>query len=565
MNWLHGILRSRKLQQADEAYLESEPEPGPDTAPEPEPLVPRPGQVWSDRYQLLEPLGKGSTGEVWRARDLELDMDLALKLMKPRMGEVMETALRHEARAAMRLDHASICRVYHFEYFHGVPGLVMELLDGEDLHVRRASRSDGRLPLSEVLFAGLSAADALRHAHSRGVTHNDLKPANLFRTSSGAIKLMDFGLGVLSETQVFGTPSYMDPTQLTSRGDRQSADLYGLAATLYTVGSGRRPFGRGEGALKRAMTEPVPRAPELPQPLFELLAASMVPVVADRPSLDEFFDLLAAIARTTGVDVETADVSSLVQSVAPLPEEDPSSEPTAITPRPRPVREARPRPVRSARPGRRAGRAVVRPTLATIPSSVVDMDGVEVEVPGFRLGVEPVTNKDFAAYLEATGARKPDGWSRSTPKDKPSHPVTGVTWDDAQKYAAWVGGRLPTTAEWLAALRTSEQRFPWGSACDPSLCHCPLSKGPRGTVSVETHADVATPQGVRGLLGNVWEWTSPGPGPRPANTEAHWVAGGSYRHACGMKSKADPLTAILPHHAYRYVGFRVAADASEAS
>jgi eukaryotic-like serine/threonine-protein kinase len=212
-------------------------------------------------FEILEPIGAGGMGEVYRARDTRLDRFVAIKVLSPDldMAPGGRERFEREARAISRLSHPHICTIHDIGSAQidrtAVPFLVMELLDGESLAARL---SRGPLPLGEALTHALAIAEALEAAHHQGVVHRDVKPANVMVTASG-VKLLDFGLAQLRGTgdrgaagaadgsltntgMVFGTVPYMAPEQL--RGERADArtDVFALGALLHEMVTGCRPF-----------------------------------------------------------------------------------------------------------------------------------------------------------------------------------------------------------------------------------------------------------------------------------------------------------------------------------
>lgn len=192
----------------------------------------------SAEFVLVEPLGRGGAGEVWKAWDRSLCRWVAVKM--PAEAPDPER-FRNEALAAARLSHPNIVPVHRISEFRGRPCIVMALVDGRSL-------AEARPPLGEAVAAVRAAALAVQYAHEQGVVHRDLKPGNLMRDGRGGVWVLDFGLAYLlqggTRPGAGGTPAFMSPEQ--ARGDAEArepaTDIYSLGATLYDLATGEPPF-----------------------------------------------------------------------------------------------------------------------------------------------------------------------------------------------------------------------------------------------------------------------------------------------------------------------------------
>jgi formylglycine-generating enzyme required for sulfatase activity/serine/threonine protein kinase len=300
-------------------------------------------------YRVLEVLGAGGMGVVFKAEDPALARIVALKVMLPSATDsaaAKERFLR-EARMAAALDHDHVVRIFQVGEDRGVPFLAMEFLKGESLEDRL--KRDGRIPIGEAVRIGREVADGLAVAHQHGLIHRDIKPANvwmekrLVRRKDGStdapdraparVKILDFGLargsGDATLTQVgaiLGTPSYMPLEQ--ARGDRVDirCDLYSLGVVLYRMVTGELPF-KGNNTLSvlaalvtKTATEPRKINPNVPVRLNDLLMRLLSKNAEDRPArAEEVYGALSEIEETLGEPLSAVEPARNTSIAPPVP------------------------------------------------------------------------------------------------------------------------------------------------------------------------------------------------------------------------------------------------------
>jgi serine/threonine protein kinase len=206
-----------------------------------------PGTLLADRYRIVALIGRGGMGEVYRAEDLKLDQDVALKFLPEKLVQDGAALARfhREVRIAREISHPNVCRVFDIGEANGVPFISMEYVDGQDLST--LLRRIGRLPQDKALDIARQLCAGIAAAHDHGVLHRDLKPANVMLDDRGKVRIMDFGLaGIATDIQgseiSSGTPAYMAPEQLAGKEVTIQSDLYSLGLVLYEVFTGKRAF-----------------------------------------------------------------------------------------------------------------------------------------------------------------------------------------------------------------------------------------------------------------------------------------------------------------------------------
>jgi len=199
-------------------------------------------------YKILEKLGEGGMGVVYKAEDMELQRVVALKFLPAQALEDDEERERfvHEARSAAAIDHANVCTVHEIGKAEGKTFIAMSYIEGRSL---KDLVESGPLKLDEAIGTAIQIAEGLAAAHEKGVVHRDIKPANVMLTTKGQVKIMDFGLAksslgvvVTQASTTLGTVAYMSPEQARGGQVDGRTDIYSLGAVLYEMVTGRRPF-----------------------------------------------------------------------------------------------------------------------------------------------------------------------------------------------------------------------------------------------------------------------------------------------------------------------------------
>jgi len=277
-------------------------------------------------YQVIEQIGAGGMGVVYRARDQRLNRDVALKVLPPGKldFDAPRKRFRKEALALAKLNHPNIGTVYDFDNQDGIDFLVMEYIPGEALGQRLAK---GTVPEKEWISISLQIAAALEEAHEHGIVHQDLKPGNIMVTPKGQVKVLDFGLAqlldagtgaevtaTLTESDGAGTLPYMAPEQL--RGDPVDArtDIFSTGIVLYEMSAGQRPF--REKLAPRLIQQILSEAPRPLQEWNRRISPQVESIIMK--ALDKQPDLRYQSARELRVDLERLVAQQTTSSAIPV-------------------------------------------------------------------------------------------------------------------------------------------------------------------------------------------------------------------------------------------------------
>jgi serine/threonine protein kinase len=280
-------------------------------------------------YTIVEKLGAGGMGEVYKAYDERLDRDVAVKVLPSGTlaDEHARKRFRKEALALSKLNHPNIATVFDFDTQEGVDFIVMELVEGASLAEKLKT---GPLLEREISALGAQIADALEEAHERGIVHRDLKPGNIALTPKGRVKVLDFGLACMLKPvsdeattealteglAVVGTLPYMSPEELRGERADHRSDLYSLGVVLYEMATGRRPF---EHAVSTALADAIiHKPPEPPSTHNRKVSPSLENVILK--ALDKDPEHRYQSAREMRVDLErlSAPVSAAIPKRKPI-------------------------------------------------------------------------------------------------------------------------------------------------------------------------------------------------------------------------------------------------------
>ncbi|MEU7555821.1 serine/threonine-protein kinase [Streptomyces sp. NPDC044571] len=341
------------------------------------------GAVLAGRYRLVEPIGSGGMGKVWRAHDELLHRIVAVKELTAGLyvaqadREVLHARTQKEARAAARIQHPAVVTVHDVLEHDDRPWIVMEYIDGPSL--AEAAKAAGRIEPREAARIGLHVLGALRAAHAVGVLHRDVKPGNVLLAKDGRVLLTDFGIAAIEGDssitrtgELVGSIDYLAPERVTGGAPDPASDLWSLGATLYTAVEARSPFRRTSPISSlQAVVNDEPPALKQSGALGPVITALLHKDPAGRPSAQEAERML--IEAMEGREPKAAQAYVPTRAVSPeelATAQEPDTDRTADRARTAPLPE-QPAPPSASAPARGAGGRVRRAAAVALVAALV--------------------------------------------------------------------------------------------------------------------------------------------------------------------------------------------------
>ncbi len=504
------------------------------------------GYIFDDKFEILEHIGDGSFGFVYRVRKLRTSSIYALKILNPQWNQNVNLMRRFKRQQYVitKIDHPNVVKIYEVDQGEGCYYLLMEYLEGRPLSLLIQRKES----LDKISFEGKlgifhQSVLALEALSKNKILHRDIKPSNIFILDDLRVKLLDFELakhldlsGITSQ-QAPGTVKYWSPEHWDSgRLYSEKSDIYSLGLSMYELFTGSFPVEKEDRQCpyrwSSQSTEPIsPREIDscIPQEISEILIKCITKEKG---------------RRYTKTSVLLDDLARFIDKNKPNKKPEPKKKISIIPKVTKPLQEL----------------ILVKGGTFRPMSTVKDERGVDriivVELKSFYMDKYPVTNEEYYRFLTSTGMKPPKHWKDGIyPMELKHHPVVYVSYHQAKAYAQWAGKRLPSEFEWeLAASGYQRYSYPWGNNFDRQYLNCDHVIG--STSEVKRFPKGQSPFGCYDMCGNVWEWT-----------DTHGIFFRNYRIVKGgsWKEKPDEVSIAIrfevsPRTQTDFIGFRCVRD-----
>ncbi|MBN1223163.1 MAG: protein kinase [Candidatus Aminicenantes bacterium] len=284
------------------------------------------GSTFAGRYRIIEEIGKGGMGKVFKVLDTKVDEKVALKLLNIEFspGDKILERFRNELKLARKISHRYVCRMFDLGEAEGIPYLTMEYVSGEDL--KSLLRRIGQFTVSRSVFIAKQVCEGLAEAHRIGIVHRDLKPQNIMVDRDGNVRIMDFGIsrslrtkGITDTGEIFGTPEYMSPESLEGRDPDRRTDIYSLGIILFEMLTGKVPFD-GDTPLNVALKQkteippdPQKRNPQITDDLSHLILKCL-----NKDPGKRYADAVAILSDLKKIESSLPNAERIVSEKRPL-------------------------------------------------------------------------------------------------------------------------------------------------------------------------------------------------------------------------------------------------------
>ncbi len=506
------------------------------------------------RYKIVQELAMGGFGITYRATDMRLNRAVVIKEFFPdgctRNGEVLaqsgentvqelENAVKSfekEGITLASLEHPNIVKVYDFFMGNRTAYLVLEYIDGRTLaQVFKSEKTP--FPHNEALDIVRQMASALRYIHQKSVIHRDMNYSNVMLKPDGQAVLIDFGLArKFGATQNhtltqgffdgFTPPEEYDYPPSTPHPRR---DVYGLSALLYWMLTGEAPLGVPTRLRRDSLVPPHEKVPSVPYDLSMAVMEGLKMREEDRyQTIAELESAINSAERDIWIPERPIPIAEralgwirrVMQGAEEVSEETAegvtkTTPPTARLPTSAPPLRPVARVITPIEPPKMTRNPKDGAEIIYIPAGKFLMGDSdmshnlrhEVELTDYYIYKNLVTVGQYATYCKAERKDMPPSPDFNANWSNKNHPIVNVAWEEAQAYAKWAGGNLPSEAQWERAARgTDGRKYPWGDEFDRSKCWCSKKSwgDSGGTTTVGKYG--VSPDGCTDMAGNVWQW-----------------------------------------------------------